>query len=146
MSGNVGSVRIAQKIGIEKYKSFLNDLGLLQKIKFDLEEIGTPLEIKWGKCKLATSSFGHGITTTPLQLSKAYAIISNGGYLIKPTILKNSNNNKNFKKILRDGTSEKVNKVLRKIVSTKKGTAGFANVEGFNIGCLLYTSPSPRDV
>ena len=134
MSGNVGSVRIAQKIGIEKYKSFLNDLGLLQKIKFDLEEIGTPLEIKWGKCKLATSSFGHGITTTPLQLSKAYAIISNGGYLIKPTILKNSNNNKNFKKILRDGTSEKVNKVLRKIVSTKKGTAGFANVEGFNIG------------
>ena len=48
--------------------------------------------------------------------------------------MKNSNNNKNFKKILRDGTSEKVNKVLRKIVSTKKGTAGFANVEGFNIG------------
>ena len=134
MSGNIGSVRIAQKLGIEKYKSFLNDLGLLKKIDFDLEEIGTPLSIEWGKCKLATSSFGHGITTTPLQLSRGYAVISNGGYLIEPTLIKNFNNKKIFNKILKDGVSQKVNNVLRKIVSTKEGTAGFANVKGFDVG------------
>ena len=87
-SSNIGAVRIAQKIGIEKYKDFLNTLGLLDAINFDLEEIGTPLSFKWGKCKLATTSYGHGITTTPLQLAKAYAILGNGGFKIEPTILK----------------------------------------------------------
>ena len=75
-SGNIGSVRIAQKIGIEKFKSFLDKLGITEKIDFDIEEVGSPLPLTWGKCKLATSSFGHGITTTALQLTKAYAIIS----------------------------------------------------------------------
>ena len=87
-SGNIGSVRIAQKMGIEKTKNFLKSLNLLYPIKFDLEEIGKPLPIKWGKCKLATVSFGHGISTTPLQIATAYAIISNGGFKIKPTLIK----------------------------------------------------------
>ena len=74
-SSNIGAVRIAQKIGIEKYKNFLNSLGLLNRVDFDLEEIGTPLSFRWGKCKLATASYGHGITTTLLQLARAYAIL-----------------------------------------------------------------------
>ena len=86
-SGNIGSLRIAEKIGIEKFKSFLENIGILNKIDFDIEEVGEPIPFKWGKCKLATSSFGHGITTTPLQLAKGYSIIANGGYNIKPTIL-----------------------------------------------------------
>ena len=79
-SGNIGSVRIGQKIGVDNYSSFLKKLGLLDKINFDIEEVAQPLPIKWGKCKLATSSFGHGVTTTLLQLAKAYSIISNGGF------------------------------------------------------------------
>ena len=86
-SGNIGSIRIAQKVGEDKFQKFLNDLGLLNTLDFDIEEIGTPLKFKWGKCKLATSAYGHGITTTPLQLAKGYSIISNGGYDIKPTLI-----------------------------------------------------------
>ena len=134
-SGNIGSVRIAQKIGIDKFKSFLNELGITDKIEFDIEEVGTPLPFNWGKCKLATTSFGHGITTTPLQLSKAYAIISNGGYLITPTLLKQENFNKyNKNKILNEGISLKVNSALRKVVSSKDGTAGFADIPGYEVG------------
>ena len=55
-SGNIGSVRIAQKVGIEKFKNFLNKIGILDQIKFDYEEVGKPHSIKWGKCKLATSA------------------------------------------------------------------------------------------
>ena len=77
-SGNIGSVRIGQKLEIIKLKAFLEKIGILSKINFDIEEVGEPIPFKWGKCKLATVSFGHGITTTPLQLAKAYAIISNG--------------------------------------------------------------------
>ena len=61
--------------------------ALINTIKFDIEEVGIPVSFKWGKCKLATTSYGHGITTTPLQLAKGYSIISNGGYDIKPTLI-----------------------------------------------------------
>ncbi len=132
-SGNIGSVRIAQKMGIEKTKNFLNNLNLLHPIEFDLDEIGKPLPLKWGKCKLATVSFGHGISTTPLQIATAYSIISNGGFEIKPTLLKHKKKIK-VKKILNKDVSMNVNSILRKIVSTKEGTANLANVEGYNIG------------
>ena len=133
-SGNIGSVRIGQKLGIDKYSSFLNIIGITSQINFDIEETGNPIPFKWGKCKLATSSFGHGITTTLLQLSKAYAVISNGGYLIEPTLIRNKKLNKeNYKRVLNKEVSDKVNKVLRKIVSTKEGTAGFANVKGYEV-------------
>ena len=134
-SGNIGSVRIAQKIGIEKFKSFLEKIGILNKIEFDIEEVGQPISFRWGKCKLATSSFGHGITTTPLQLAKGYSIITNGGYDIKPTLIKKNDSQKIIKnKILNDGVSEKINPILRKVVSTKEGTAGFANIKGYQVG------------
>ena len=134
-SGNIGSVRIGQKLGIEKYKSFLENIGLTKKLQFDIEEIGQPLPFEWGKCKLATASFGHGITTTALQLSNGYAIISNGGYLVKPTLLlKNKSNKSENERILNGNISKEVNTVLRKIVSSKEGTAGFANIPGFDIG------------
>ena len=89
-SGNIGSVRIGQKLEIEKLKNFLNKIGILKKIDFDIEEVGEPIPFRWGKCKLATVSFGHGITTTPLQLATGYSIISNGGFEIKPTLIKDS--------------------------------------------------------
>ena len=132
-SGNIGSVRIAQKMGIEKTKNFLNSLGLLETIEFDIGEIGKPLPLKWGKCKLATVSFGHGISTTPLQIATAYAIISNGGYKIKPTLIKEVRKYKKHK-ILKKDVSENINYVLRKIVSTKEGTASLANVDGYSVG------------
>ena len=132
-SGNIGSVRIAQKMGIEKTKNFLNTLNLLHPIEFDLDEIGEPLPLKWGKCKLATVSFGHGISTTPLQIATAYSIISNGGYEIKPTLIKHKKKAR-VKKILNEGVSININSILRKIVSTKEGTANLANVDGYNVG------------
>ena len=134
-SSNIGAVRIAQKLGVEKYKKFLNSLELFETINFDLGEIGTPLSFKWGKCKLATASYGHGIVTTPLQLAKAYAILGNGGYKIEPFLLKNKKKIKNNREqILSNETSNKINEMLRKTVSLEEGTANFANIKGYEIG------------
>ena len=132
-SGNIGSVRIGQKLGEDKFKSFLSTIGVLKKITFEIEEVGKPIEFNWGKCPLATASFGHGITTTLIQLVKAYSIIANGGYNIDPTLIKNKNRNKR-QKILNDDVSKKILPILRKIVSTKNGTASLANVSGFEVG------------
>ena len=134
-SGNIGSVKIVRKIGIERHKSFLRSMGILDKIDFDIEEVGRPQPIDWYEgCKLETISFGHGITTTILQLAKAYAIISNGGYDIKPTLIKKDLDKKYKKKILKNGVSKKMNLILRKVVSTKEGTAKEGNVRGYQVG------------
>jgi len=130
-SGNIGSVRIGQMLGIKGLKSFLEKIGVLNKIDFDIEEVGQPIPFKWGKCKLATVSFGHGITTTPLQLAKAYGIISNGGFDINPTLIKNKKEN-NKKRLIKKNTSEAINKILRKIVV--EGTGKLANVNGYEVG------------
>ena len=132
-SGNIGSARIAQKIGIDKFDEFLNNIGILTNISFDIDETGETQIGRWGKCKLLTVGFGHGIATTLLQLSKGYAIISNGGFEISPTIIKR-NNYKKGKRVLNPIVSEKLNPILRKIVSTEEGTASFADVKGYEIG------------
>ena len=61
-------MKIGQIIGKDNLKNFLK-IGVLDRTKFDIEEVGTPLPKKWGDCKLKTVSYGHGITTTPLQIA-----------------------------------------------------------------------------
>jgi cell division protein FtsI (penicillin-binding protein 3) len=133
-SGNIGSVRIAKKIGIEKHKSFLKTIGIIDKINFDIDEVGKPLKIDWYEgCKIETIAFGHGITTTILQLAKGYAIISNGGYEITPTLIRDNSNEKIKKvKVLNNDVSKKMNSMMRKVVS--EGTAKLVNVEGYQVG------------
>ena len=70
---------IGRKVGEKKLKSFLERLGLLKTINFEVEEIGKPLSFNWEKCKLETVSFGHGITTTPLQAAAGYASLTKIG-------------------------------------------------------------------
>jgi len=140
-SGNIGSVRIAEKVGIENYNNFLQTIGIISNLDFDIQEVGTTQLGRWGKCKLATVSFGHGIATTLLQLSKGYSIISNGGYEITPTLLEREKYTRT--RILNENLSDTINPILRKIVSTKEGTAGFANVKGYEIGGKTGTADQP---
>ena len=140
-SGNIGSVRIAEKVGIENYNEFLQNIGIISNLEFDIQEVGTTQLGRWGKCKLATVAFGHGIATTLLQLSKGYSIISNGGYEITPSLLKKEKLQR--QRILNENLSETINPILRKIVSTKEGTAGFANVKGYEIGGKTGTADQP---
>jgi len=143
-SGNIGSVRIGQKIGEEKFKLFLSKLGILGQLNFDIEEVGKPINFNWGKCPLATASFGHGITTTLLQVVKGYSIIVNGGFNIEPTLIKKDKNVKK-EKILDDGVSKKILPILRKIVKSKEGTANLANVKGYEIGGKTGTANKSFD-
>ena len=132
-SGNIGSVRIGQLVGIEYFENFLNELNLIKKINFDIDEVGVPIPFNWGKCKLATVSYGHGITTTILQLTNAYSILANGGFRIHPTLIK-SNKKLNYQRLLKKNVSNEINQILRKVVTLKEGTASLANVSGYEVG------------
>ena len=131
-SSNIGSVKIGEIIGKEKMKEFLGSIGILDKMKFDIEEVGTPLSFKWRDCKLKTVSYGHGITTTPIQLAKGYAILANGGYQVNPTLIKKKFVKSKRQKILNDDVSINLNHMLRKVVTN--GTAGLSDVEGYEVG------------
>jgi cell division protein FtsI (penicillin-binding protein 3) len=144
-SGNIGSVRIAQKIGPDKHETFLKKIGVLSQIKFDIEEVAKQKNYNFGKCRLATASFGHGVATTILQLAKGYAILSNGGYEIEPKLIYQENQkHKKNKRILNKGISEQVVTALRKIVNTEEGTAKFANVQNYEIGGKTGTADQPK--
>jgi len=143
-SGNIGSVRIAQKIGPENFKSFLEKIGVLSQINFDIEEVAYQENFEFGKCKLATASFGHGVTTTILQLAKGYAILSNGGFDVTPKLVESDKKNDNKKiRLLKKGVSEKVVRALRKIVNTEEGTAKLANVKNYQIAGKTGTAQQP---
>jgi len=145
-SGNIGSVRIAQRIGTEKFESFLEKVGILSQITFDIDEVAPQKKYEFGKCKLATASYGHGIATTILQLAKGYAILSNGGFEIDPTLVsKNSEKNTKKNRLLNKGVSEQVVSALRKIVNTEEGTAKFANVPNYEIGGKTGTADKVLD-
>ena len=133
-SGNIGSVRIAQKIGPEKFKDFLEKVGVLKTINFDIEEVAPQNIYEFKKCKLATASYGHGIATTILQLAKGYSILSNGGFEISPTLISRKDTSIKRKRLIRKEVSDQVVTTLRKIVNTDEGTAKFANVPNYEIG------------
>ena len=138
-SSNVGTLLIAKKIGEKNYKEFLNNAGLLTSPDLELGEIGKPLNFEWNKCKLETISYGHGIAITPLQALSTYAAISNGGNVIKPTLLKKKSE-LNKKQIISEETSKKINSILRKVVTEKEGTASLANIYGYEVGGKTGTS------
>ena len=138
-SSNIGTLMIAQKIGEQDYKDFIKKTNLLSIPEFELEELGIPLSFKWNKCKLETISYGHGIAITPLQATATYAALTNGGNIIKPTIIRKEEH-KNNKKIVSSETSQKINSILRKVVTEKEGTASLANIYGYDVGGKTGTS------
>ena len=140
-SSNVGSVMIAQKIGEEDFKKFIKKAKLTKNPVIELEEVGVPHQFEWDKCKLETISFGHGITTTPLQATALYAAMINGGKLIAPSIIKNRNNEK-AEKIISSETSYKLRKILRKVVSSEIGTASLSDKNGYYVGGKTGTAES----
>ena len=140
-SSNVGSVILAQNIGEDIFKNFIINTKLTKSPEIELEEVGTPHKLKWDKCKIETISFGHGITTTPLQATALYASITNGGNLIKPSLIKTRKKNET-KKIISEETSKEITSILRKVVSSKNGTASLADKDGYYVGGKTGTAES----
>jgi cell division protein FtsI (penicillin-binding protein 3) len=140
-SSNVGSVILARMIGHEKFKEFIEKTELIKVPELEIEEVGIPHKIKWDKCKLETVSFGHGITTTPVQAVSVYAAIANGGNLVKPSLIKNRKK-KVTKKLISTKTSKTMSAILRKVVSDEEGTAHLADKDGYYVGGKTGTAES----
>ncbi len=92
-SSNVGMVRLVQQMKPSLYYSWLEKLGLGQKVGIDLPfESATQLKTRKqfieSPIEPATTSFGQGFSLTPIQLVQLQAMLGNGGKLVTPHVVR----------------------------------------------------------
>ena len=90
-SSNVGVIKIAETLSQNNLYHYSRDLGFGMHTHISLagEQPGTLHQVsEWSKISLAEVSLGHEVAVTALQLGMAYAAIANGGFLMKPRLLK----------------------------------------------------------
>ncbi|MEN0059769.1 MAG: penicillin-binding protein 2, partial [Bdellovibrio sp.] len=145
VSSNVGTTKIAFKMGPEALRQGLLDFGFGQKtgVEFPGEAKGSVLPLPWRQHLLSNISFGHGISATPLQIANAYAAIANGGVLNTPYIVQSIRDSETgevvetpVKPLRRVLSSEQAAQMRAMLlgVTTQGGTATNARVEGFMVG------------
>ncbi len=133
-SSNIGSAKIAKKIGTSTQLKYLKSLGLMDKLDLEIPELGKPQVRKDGKLLTTmTISYGHGIAITPAHLASATATIVNDGIKIRPTLLVSNSNPLNTR-IFSSETSKKMKSIMRLVVSSKYGTAKKAQATGYLVG------------
>ncbi|AKK20644.1 penicillin-binding protein 2 [Candidatus Liberibacter africanus] len=134
-SSNIGAAKIAEAVGIQEHKDFLHKLGLLSKIETELPEVKEPSHpSQWKRVHSLTISFGHGLSTTPLQTAVAAASLVNGGQLVLPTFMVRNHEeaNKISRTVLKKSTVKIMRYLLREGVTSGSGRRAF--VEGFEVG------------
>ncbi len=89
MSSNICTAKLAARQGKERLREMLLRFGFGRPTGVDLpgERAGQIRALaKMGPVETATTSFGQGMTATPLQIATAYAAVANGGTLYKPHV------------------------------------------------------------
>ncbi len=134
-SSNVGASKIILEIGKDKVYSYLQELGLFDRIEeLEISEKAYPLFLPYDACKdlnLMTMSYGYGIAQSPAHFVKAFIPIINGGFLYPITLIKKQKSALP-KKIFSEMTSNKMKKLLR--LAVEQGTGRNAIIGGYNIG------------
>ncbi len=143
-SSNVGTSKIALQLGASNVQEILKKFGFGSRSQVDLpgEAKGIMLGLPWGDHLLANISFGHGITSTPLQMANAYAVIANGGYLNTPYIVErvtdldtgevSSAPDREARRVISENVAQEMRKMLVG-VTTGKGTGLTARVPGYEV-------------
>ncbi|MBB3285864.1 MULTISPECIES: penicillin-binding protein 2 [unclassified Rhizobium] len=140
-SSNIGTAKIADLVGIDAHKEFLTRIGLLTKMQTELPEVKMPTQPRvWKKINSITISFGHGVSTTPLQTAVAGAALVNGGKLIEPTFLPRSREQADeiAKLVVKKSTSDNVRFLLD--FNGSKGSGRAARVPGYDVGSKTGTA------
>jgi cell division protein FtsI (penicillin-binding protein 3) len=143
-SSNVGTAHLALMIGPLRQQAFLKSLGFFEPTPLELVEApgAKPLIPKrWPEIVTITTSYGHGMSASPLHLAAAYASILNGGTRVTPTLLRRPTVVPG-ERIVSERTSAQVRSMMRDTVT--HGTATFADVEGYEVGAKTGTADKPK--
>lgn len=144
LSSNVGSANIALMIGGEKQRAFLKAMGLLDAPQIELIEAANAKALvpdKWSEIVTITAAYGHGISSSPLNLAAAYATLANGGTKVTPTLLHGANPQPGPRVVSEKVAAESV-AMLRRVVT--EGTATLADIPGYAVAGKTGTAEKPR--
>ena len=144
-------IGLGQKIGVEKYYSYLEKFGFFRKTGINLPGEAKGIFVKKEKCgpvELATISFGQRFEITPLQMTTALATVANDGTYVTPRIVKATINSQTGEEtevepqygeqVISKENAEKVLSMMESVVS--EGTGKNARVAGYKIGGKTGTS------
>ncbi len=141
-SSNVGTIKLAQRLGKQRLYKYVKMFGFGSKTDLDL-----PGEVtgwirkpeKWSGTSIGAIPIGQEVAVTPLQMVTAYSIVANGGYSVLPHIVKGiiTPEGKTIKywseakkkQLISKETTGIVTEAL-KMVTQEGGTATFATVDG----------------
>ncbi len=156
-SCNPGFVTMGQRLQKERLFDYIKKFGFGQKTGIDLigEENGLLFNLKnVGPVELGTTSFGQGVSVTPIQQMAAVAAIINGGKLMKPFVAKEWRDSvthdvigrtlpTEVRQVITPETSAKVRYALESVVA--RGTGGKAFIEGYRVGGKTGTAQKVRN-
>jgi cell division protein FtsI (penicillin-binding protein 3) len=143
-SSDIGMIRVAQRLGRDNMSRYMRDFGFGTPSGIDLpgESAGLlrPLS-KWSAISLASLSFGQEVGVTALQMTMAAASVANGGYLMKPMVVKQIESPSGdvvkemkpmvVRRVLEPETVEVLTDILTTVV--KEGTGRHAAIPGFAV-------------
>ncbi len=152
---NTGAVFVMQKLGKDRFREYFTNFGLGEKTGIDLPDEATglinnlksPREVEY-----ATASFGQGVAVSPIEITRALASLGNGGYLVKPYIVKRfervntklSTDTKPVvgREVIKPATSQAITKMLVTAVDTAL-VQGRAKLDHYTIAAKTGTAQMP---
>ncbi len=142
-SSNIGTIKIAEKLGRKTFYKYMKRFGFGEKLGVDLPGEGRgrlrPLR-EWSRLSHAPLSFGQEISVTPLQMISAISAMANGGALMKPYVTKATfkqgeavarTEPQIIRRAVAPETGRKMLDILRRAVN--HGTGKNAAIEGFDV-------------
>jgi cell division protein FtsI (penicillin-binding protein 3) len=145
VSSNIGFTKVAEKLKKDRFFKYIEKFGFGEPTGIDVPgEVSGLLRKpdKWSAVDLATHGFGQGLSATPMQLVMAYAAVANGGFLMRPYVMRRAVSAKgevvleNEPRVVRRVISQKTATLLASMlrdVTTEGGTGMMANVDGFDV-------------
>ncbi|MFQ5479906.1 MAG: penicillin-binding protein [Thermodesulfobacteriota bacterium] len=154
-SSNIGASKIAEKMGKETLYRYFSAFGMGRKTGLDLpgETSGSLLDLnKWSGVTLHTLSFGQGISASSIQLATALGAIANGGFLMRPYIVKEvksgtgdvvkTNNPVITRRVISAATARSVRNMMVGVTG-EDGTGFKAAIAGFDVAGKTGTAQKP---
>lgn len=144
LSSNIGAAHIGLMIGGVRQQAFLKTMGLLDPPQIELTEAPSARALvppNWSGIVTVTASYGHGLSTSLLNLAAAYATIGNGGLKVTPTLL-HSDHHEPGPRVITEATAKACVQMMRRVVTD--GTATFADVPGYGVAGKTGTAEKPR--
>jgi len=146
LSSNIGSARMAAELGAETQQAYLRRLGMFERLSLEIPEVATPLIPRsWRQSEIATISYGHGISVTPMHLAAAVATASGSGLWTAPTLLRRQPDNQPVReRVFSEETTRAVRSMMRLVVKHPDGTGNYAEARGYMVGGKTGTTEKIR--